>query len=148
MDDGSIRGVVVRSKWVTRETRRMLLGMEEASKTWDPQGVHVECGSTGAMKLVVMGAGDPGGHWGTMQNRMGQGLHPGSFPPLPEAFPACSASQKALSLPPISPAPLEDSFSPRGPQPLVCLLRQGRGHVFANFVAAFIKRDSRALYPR
>lgn len=40
----------------------------------------------------------------------------------------------------LAPGLKRDNISPRSPQPLVCLVRWSRGHIFANFVAAFIKQ--------
>lgn len=104
------------------------------------------------MKVVVMGAGDPGWHWGACSTEWGRDSTrvPSHTLPTPSRLPQGRAFQPAAPASKLHLCPglsrvsqglalRRDSVSPRSPQPLVCLLRQSRGHVFANFVAAFIK---------
>lgn len=100
---------------------------------------------TGSRSWAVRGAGAPGWHG------MEPGLHSSSFPHLAQppsrithgtAFPACSTRERAAISSRISPGPGDqrETTSLRShPQPLVCLVRRSRGHIFANFVTAFIK---------
>lgn len=106
---------------------------------------------TGSWSWAVLGAGAPAWHWGARS--VG-----GSRDPIPAPFPTCPAPfpnnpwhrlpslqrpvRKLLSLPASlrGPGDQRETTSLRShPQPLVCLVRRSRGHVFANFVTAFIK---------
>lgn len=97
------------------------------------------------------GSWGPGLTAGRAQCRVEPGPHPSSFPTLPGSLPritpgiacaACGASERAAISFRISRGPGDpgETTSLRSrPQPLVCLVRRSRGHIFANFVTAFIK---------